>query len=994
VTPQIERAALSDDPSETKLRQANTTDSCQHLQHVGKDDCTNIFNQLAKVCPVPDGDTSAVITVVVDEHHLVGKQFTLMPDGSIDKQSAVSISYGVACQYYVPDIATLEAVLRIVSESPHAAITNAGWKHAAIGQRFVFLSRKRLAAMELEPGAVTTADGMPAFARIKTHAIPSTWQLLDRDEDKFTPEWAIKQAFEEWRATGDKILPGVANVKMLRAHSSSARVLRTDGSAVGGGNGHVWIKVADAEDAERTRTAILARAIELGLAWAKPRLSKATGQECGRGWATIVDPSVWTPGRLIFVGRPTCSEGLTVAPQRLEHIAGDNDVLDTSQAVVSVLRTYRASVRHGVPLRLSRSGSGYSAVMHNLSLDTEIELEDDRITTVRELKLNFTDKVRCQAPSRSSTSVAAFFALDRRGDPFVFDSGTDTRHVLATSATPRDTDNEREHLIREVASRLGGLIGEHNVGIVLDEEVLRTAWDSTFCTPNTGKLVLINENDELADLSVSDALQFGFRRTFGVAFNKDAIDEVITEMQRPDTEANELRKSVAYLQYGPLIERLKLLKQAKSLDISVDMFATRGRMTVADGVATVVLPHRPFMTTSKIDPGIVALVWTDYCQHFPEVTELVLLILHARFATDRRHAFVWLHCPSSWGKGQFLAIWEELGLVVDVTAAEIEKAMAGGPVGLSLTDTLRSWILFVDEFKVVSSELKLLNRQMSISPKNQLRCKVQLYTKLFASAESVRSLVGDGVEAQFNNRFAYLSPSTHDQKLEDRPLFVEIGKAAYLAAIVSVVAKWLNDWVDYMRRLGPTDSSKTADKFIEKYQAERRLQTIFGNLDDTVDDVVAQIRRCLIRYAQWNRLYPPPDVVQGIGPDLLNMLKRTAVVGYVSEGENSRRRHKAIVLGDAVAFVKSYVSLSKDRSTIGKMAYKADVIAAKLNMRADPDAEKVRVRVYDTDGTTGPSVKLEEKRGVVVFIDHMPPNVAPPPPLSPDFCEDDYDFDC
>lgn len=948
---------------------------------------SDLFSQLDLICPAPTHPTADVITVVVVDQQLLGKQFTLTQDGTIHKHSEVSISYGIACQYFVPDIATLEAAQRIVSDNPHAAITNAGWKHAAIGQRFVFLSQANLISMGLEPGAVTTVDGMTAFARIKDHATSSTWQLLDRDEDQFTPEWATKQSSEEWRTTLEKVLPGVAKLKMLRAHSSSARVSRADGSAVGGGNGHVWIKVADAEDAERTRTAILARAIELGLAWTKPRMSKATGQECGRGWATIVDPSVWTPGRLVFVGRPTCSAGLTVAPQQFEHIDGENEVLDTSQAVVSVLRTYRASERHGVPLRLSRNGSGYSSVMHNLSMDTEIELEDGSVMTVRDLMLRCTGKVRCQAPFRASTSVAAFFALDRRGDPFVFDSGTDTRHVLSKPVCALAADGDREALVREVASRLGGLIGEHNVEMVLDEDVLRAAWGSTFCTPNNSKLVLINRNNDPVDLSVTDAVRFGLRRSFGAVFDKDFIDEVIADMQLPDTNATALRTKIKHLEYGPLVERLKLLKQAKSLDISVDMFAARGRMTVADGVAIVVLPHRPLPAPS-IDPAIVAQVWADYIQHFPEFEYLVLLVLHARFATDRRHAFVWLHSPSSWGKGFLLAIFQQLRLVVEIPTAEIEKAMAGGPVGLSLTDTLRTWILFVDEFKAASSELKLLNRQISISPKNQLRCNVQLYTKLFASAENVRSLVGDGVEAQFNNRFAYLSPSTHDKKLEDRPLFIDMGKAVYIDAIASAVATWLNAWVDYMRRLGPTESSKVADKFIEKYQAERRLQTIFGNLDDTVDDVVAELRRCLISYAQWNKLHPAPDVVQGLGQNLLNTLKRTAVVGYVSEGGNSRRRRKAIVIGDPVKFVKSYLSLSDDRSTIGKMHYKADVIATKLHMRPEPYSGKVRV--YDSDGTAGTSIEQEEKRGVVVFIESEPTVVVPPPPACVESYEDDY----
>jgi hypothetical protein len=265
---------------------------------------------------------------------------------------------------------------------------------------------------KLKPDAVTTENGMKAFARLKVHAMPSTWQLLDRDEDKFTPEWAVNQSFDEWRKSLEKILPGVASVSMLRAHSSSARVLRPDATAVGGGNGHVWIKISDASDAERTRPAIIARALENDLAWSKPRFSKKTGLECGRGLATIIDPSVLTIGRLVFVGRPTCSGGLIIAPQQFENIAGKDDALDTSVATFSPLTVIHASTRHGVKMRMTpkKTGAGkvygYASVVEDLTLDTEIELPDGSVTIVRDLMKGYTDKVRCQAPFRASSSVA------------------------------------------------------------------------------------------------------------------------------------------------------------------------------------------------------------------------------------------------------------------------------------------------------------------------------------------------------------------------------------------------------------------------------------------------------------------------------------------------------------------------------------------------------------------------------------------------------------
>jgi len=629
-------------------------------------------------------------------------------------------------------------------------------------------------------------------------------------------------------------------------------------------------------------------------------------------------------------------------------------------------------------VRLLRNDNrGYRSVLFNLRMETEIESEDGNVKTVRDLIANFKGKLRCQSPFRASNSFAAFFSLNHDGVPYVFDSGTDTTHRLLDTTNRRKVDKDCENVIREVKYRLGQLIGEHNVDVVLNQDVLRNAWDSTFFSPVSNKVEFLNRNDELIDLSETDFRKFGFRRTFGNIFYDDLMKEVIAEMKQTEEESDLLVKNLGLIKLEPFCENIKLGKQAKSLDISVDVFVDHGKLSVMNGIATIALPLRQFVPKTFINLSVVNQVFNDYIAHFPEFPLFLDLILYARFATDRRHAFVWLHSPSSWGKGFLLEIFKRLGLVVDVSPAEIEKALAGGPVGLSMSDTLRSWILFVDEFKAASSELKLLNTRISIAPKNQLRCTVQLYTKLFASTEKVQSLVGVGVEAQFNNRFAYLSPATNDKKLEHRQLFKDIGKLVYLDAMVNYVSNYLNEGVDRLRAMGLTESSKAADRYIEEYQAERRLDITFGNLTDAVDDKVDEMRNCLIEYAKSDTSNESnqslPEVVQGIGQSLLNTLKRNAVVGYVNDGGGSKQRHKAILLGDPVAFIKEYLALSSDRSTVVKMQYKCDEIASKLHMRTE--TFRGRVRIYESDGES--TVKAS-KRGVVVFLSHIPDALIKP----------------
>jgi hypothetical protein len=932
-------------------------------------DCSGkIFKELTQVCPDKHSETSDIITVVVDEKHQLGKNFKLLSDGSIDKKSAVTVARGIACQYYVPDHNTLLKVLQIVSENAHAAIINAGWKHVPIGKEFVFLSKSALKNRDLGENVVTIDNGMTAFARLKIHATPSTWQLFDRDEDIHTPQWAKKQSFDVWRQNLDKILPGVANVKMLRVNSSSARVLRADDdSPVEAGNGHVWVKIKDASDADRTRTAIMARAFEMNLEWAKPRISKSTGRQYGNGFATIVDASVWTTGRLIFAGRPTCTTGLKITPQQFETINGEDDALNTSLAIINPLKTYRASVKEGTPLRLSCNGASYYAEMHNLSLDTEIELEDGSVKTVRDLLPSLAEKIRCQAPFRASNSMAAFITLNYNGEPFVFDSGTDIKHVLAK---PRNTSKNYEILLCDFKTQLGRLIDISNVETVLNEEVLFAALESSCWLPDRRKIVFINRNNEQIELSEVDFNKFGFHNSFGHVYHIDFLEEIIFERVSdvPGVAEKTLRASLSTLKHGALINYLKLYKQANTLDVKVDIFSKRARLTVANSIAEINFPHNCFIPKVAIDQLTITQVIEDYLQHFPEFDDLMKLVLYARFATDRRQAFVWLHAPSSWGKGFMLAIFMELGLVVEVSAKEIDKALSGGPVGLSMPDILRAWILFVDEFKAASSELKQLNSSLTISPKNQLRCAAQLYTKIFASAENIRSLVGDGAEEQFNNRFTYLTPTTHNEKLENRQLFQSLGKSVYRDALVSYVAVYLNAGVERLRAVGAAKASNEADKFISIYQSSRQLNTTFGKLEDTVDEYVDEIRRILIRYAHDSlsgMLFNEFSDTYGLSKDLLDTLTRGAVLGYVNKGKNGKQRYMAIVLRcpHPVPFIKRYLDLNTDRSITGKLQYKAEKIADKLHMRNDSFLKKVRVY----ENALG-STNMQQIRGIVIFL--------------------------
>lgn len=965
---------------------------------------TTLFERVAAVCPVSSGPTADLITVVEDTR-VLGKQLTVDQDGCINKKSNVTIFDAAACQFYVPDHDTLEKVLALVSESPNAAVTNCGWTPAAIGQPFRMVSEGHLAREGKDGrGVYEDKDGRLMFARVKDHATASTWQVLDRDEDKYTPDWARSLDLSNWLTTLDRILPGVTTTRLLRTHSASARVIDEHGEACGGGNGHVWLKIANPADVDRTRTAIRARAIELELSWLKPKYSKKTGEKVGNDHATIVDPAVWSSsGRLLFVGKPVAGAPLTVMPQKFEHIAGEYETLDTELAVISPLRTFRASSRLGSPARISKDNLGFNCVSKSLLLTTELELQDGRTLSVLQAmqEIHGGEKLRCQAPFRDSSSFAAFLALGYRGEPFVFDSGTNTKFVL--KGVEEKPDRDFEQMLFGMRQQLTELIGQENCDAVIDTETLRTAWDRSFIISTNNKVGLLNANDDRIELLAGDAQTFGFRQAFGNFLDPLLLDEIIDEIatagEMGKGERKDFEKRVRGLETTPLLRALKMKRQAKSAEVTVGMFIKRGSVAIRDGVASFSLPHRPFIVKDRPSASVIAQVVGDYYQHFPEFGPFLDMLLHARFAPDRRRAFVWLHANSDFGKGLMASVFKDLGLLFDVSREMIEKVIAGETVGLDPTAIYRCWILHVDEFKAASRELKQLNTTMSVTAKYQLATTIELYVKLFCSAEDVRSLVGDGVETQFNKRFAYVRPT--EAAIDDRPLFKSLGKQVYLNALSAHVADYLNAGIERLRVLGKLEASLVADAKVDAYQASRQLETKFGSLDGGMHEIASQIRNVLRRYVEWcdretgrqmsSGRYSTPTEYIGISMPLFQRIRSQAEIGYFDYG---RERLRGVRVTNASDLVAAYLEQpGANKSTVGKFIHKAAEIAVLTHMLKKEAGPADRSPMYQHQ-TKVAFEKGKRGRGLVVLQggsdDDLQDPITLPPMYQPHWTDDDF----
>ena len=383
-----------------------------------------------------------IITVVRDPKHTLGKHV----DAGGKKTANVMLSFGYAIQHCVPNAETFKKLLLKVTADPHAALINASFPGIPVGEEFVIMSKKQLAK---HLGVTDDKDlygvhsgkfrgkTYKVVGRFKENTEPSNWQYFDRDQDEHTPKQFADLDHEGWLTAMEPMFPGLGSAAKVMVPSSSARIM-LKGHPFGKNNAHTWVQFEDANDVDRVRVMAGLRAMELNLAWKKPRLSRLNpGQVVGHGIACLTDLSVLNRGRIAFEGAPTVASPYKVSKSQITVTNGHR--LNT-KLVPSLEKTAVRALgfRYGVSMTLNetRNGKqGYSIAADDLTWETELELENGLLLSVSEAlkSLSPGGKLRCQTPFRASTSMAAFLSRNNSGKPFVYDSGTGTTHWLCDS---------------------------------------------------------------------------------------------------------------------------------------------------------------------------------------------------------------------------------------------------------------------------------------------------------------------------------------------------------------------------------------------------------------------------------------------------------------------------------------------------------------------------------------------------------------------------------
>lgn len=392
-----------------------------------------------------------------------------------------------------------------------------------------------------------------------------------------------------------------------------------------------------------------------------------------------------------------------------------------------------------------------------------------------------------------------------------------------------EANTHADAVLSAIAVKLGMDAGKLGKEIGFQPDVVTQIIRSTAWEPNKSKFFIMHEG--LKILAGNDLGTFShalFEDMYSHADLEALAKQKATAQAMTPTQIKVFVREVMAAAVNKLGAIVRVNRQFTGVRMDVNPFRTEDEMSVEDGIAALGFQHKR-LVGGDYDEAVIA----DFRQHFPELDSFLDLLVAARFASDRKQAHLWLQAPSNWGKSFMLGCLAHHGLVVETSVSELDKIMAGGPVGKTIADFLRAWVLAIDEFKGVTREVKQLSDSINFAPKGLPTIRAPLYLKVFLSAEDVPSLANSetGVEDQFASRFTHVKVTG---RLDSRGLFLA-SKGSYRWSLINYIAERVNSAVDTYVALGERGASDAADKVVSGFFARFRIDREFERMsEDTI----------------------------------------------------------------------------------------------------------------------------------------------------------------
>lgn len=255
-------------------------------------------------------------------------------------------------------------------------------------------------------------------------------------------------------------------------------------------------------------------------------------------------------------------------------------------------------------------------------------------------------------------------------------------------------------------------------------------------------------------------------------------------------------------------------KRVKAVVKRVCMFAKQPCTKHEQDKLVIVYPFE-LLPVGNIDNKVIE----DYKEHYTELDQLIEWLVSARFASDRKYAFLYFLAKSNWGKGLLFngILKNRLGLVTEIKENSLIKINKREPVGLSPESMLHSWILLINELGFLPDEVKELESTIQLRPLYNDETEANVYAKIFCNASDMGLKAfngGNGVIDEYKNRFSFIE---HKKLITDRPLFNK-DKPYYVDSLANYIAKEINEQVENYRKLGEKEATRTADQRLTDFK--------------------------------------------------------------------------------------------------------------------------------------------------------------------------------
>ena len=250
--------------------------------------------------------------------------------------------------------------------------------------------------------------------------------------------------------------------------------------------------------------------------------------------------------------------------------------------------------------------------------------------------------------------------------------------------------------------------------------------------------------------------------------------------------------------------------------------------TKHEGQTLAIIYPFALLPTGNIDNKVIE----DYKEHYTELDEFIEWLVAARFASDRREAYLYFLASSSFGKGLLFTgiLKDRLGLVTEIKESDLIKISKSEPVGLSADDMLNSWILLINELAFLPSAVKELESSIRLNPKHKALTTASVYAKVFCNASDMglQAFTGtSGVSDELKNRFSFIE---HKKVITDRPLFSK-NKKHYINSLANYISDKINTQIKQYRKLKEDKATLLADQRLTAFKTKHCISRKYTGED-------------------------------------------------------------------------------------------------------------------------------------------------------------------